>query len=578
MHDFSDTSWEELFDFLGLLPQSQLTRLSILPETSHYVLRALHCLKNSNPNGKESQNIAEQLKLVFPQLLSKKHADQSSPKQGSASRRKELQMYRRVPERTLPAKLHSPLAATVDNGKLCQYNKASIPITFSARKMTTRDMLTSVDYVLEDKRSAEQRPRTIKSVRLSNRSSAMKSRQSDRSFDYMFNLDPVMEFDITDSNIDVPDIPGPVKRIKPGRKYNKIMQAKIGTDSDETGEIPFSLQKLNVPLVSGMDVVRGFAFNVMPSGTQEIYLNYGESVPWDPYHLVVVPKIKRNPIHFVASKFGFVHIDPDGVSELQSFAGWCRDAAVFRIIRQFPVYREYLYRKMIKIWHGNVRLSKFSLSRKKIYNVGFRFHPSFMVTLWSINSLCKDLHSLQIHSITPLSSYRRESFLKIAKTSEESLLKYLSKFWEYASLALSDVRLETESRVLELETRISHMPFVSDIPISIQKQNHLKLETDLSEAVRRKGQLDKLTTSCQLIIKEHLIQMVELSVFRWLEIVLGKQFDEREMDRNDLSSAFTSSVTIITSSTLSMDIQCLFDSDLELDNDGQLTMECKVYV
>ena len=462
-------------------------------------------------------------------------------------------------------RFHSVTTCSLSKRELCTYSREKVPVTFSAKKITNRDILLSTDSVIEEQRVMEHQLKRIIPIPPPTRPHTSQGFHGNTQT--LPKLNPVLESDLcSPSPVHKCSASGVVMSIRPGIKMDRILQAKMSRQPNS--------DHFRVVLETGYDVVRTFALGAMPNTSQEVFLNYGESKPWDPYNLKVVPQINRNPDHYVATKFGFLHVYPDGESEQQSFAAWSRDSVVFHIIRQIPAFRDYLPRKMMKVWHGNVQWRKFVSARKMVYNVGFRFHPPFMITLWKINSLCNDLMSLDVHSVSPLKLYQEQEYLEIVKGSEKKLLKYLRKFLKYIEKIFSNAVFEIEARVLELETQKRHMPFVSDIPISIQKEGHLKLEEDLLESVSRRAQIDRLKQSCRHIVGHHLTEMAEISVRQWMDIVI-KHGEEEEGStaggRESRALSSNSGNTISRSVTPSRSrVPCLFTSDLKLSDTGNI--------
>ena len=454
--------------------------------------------------------------------------------------------------------------------ELCSYSKDNVPVTFLARKTTTQDIMLSTDDVIADKLAIEQISKRSVVPVLPER--LYTSQDLHRKYSKP-NLRPVLQSEVETPNL-TPRKPGYVRNIKPGRKLDRIFQAQF---TEQEFQDSFSLV-----LRTGQDVVRAYALGALPSGTQEIYLNYGESTPWNPYYLEVVPKIQANPDHFIATKFGLLHVYPDGESEHQSFAGWCRDATVFGIIQRIPIFRCYLTQKMLRQWHTNVRQARFMVVSTKVFNVGLRFYPSFMLALWKVNSLCTDLLSIETVSIIPMGCYNKQQYLEELETSFRKLLKYLKKFLRYVEHVLASLVSSTHTRVTELESRKRHMPFVSEIPISIQKEQHRKLEEDLQEAKHRREQLCYLKIASRHIIETHLVNLVEAGAKLWLTIVLrGHEIQSEEdssraileeMENDVLSFDTSSSESLVDKENRSalMYAPSLLQSELKLNDMGKI--------
>ena len=246
--------------------------------------------------------------------------------------------------------------------------------------------------------------------------------------------------------------------------------------------------RVQKPLVSPepqttYNIIEAFATGRLKSGAEAVYLNYSDSVPWNPYSLLVVPKTRINQEYFIISKFGILHVYPDGESDLQSFADWLKEAGLFTLISRISFFRLYLLRRGFARWYRNVRYNQFARIHSQISRTALRFFPTFAEGLLKIQSLSKELLAVAFHGMQPLGSYSPEAFEKTLQGSQVKAQRFLQRYFKYCRRVVGEAVEATQSRALELETEKRHQPFVSELPISIQKEKHVKLEKDLQVCV-----------------------------------------------------------------------------------------------
>ena len=240
------------------------------------------------------------------------------------------------------------------------------------------------------------------------------------------------------------------------------------------------------------DIIEAFATGRLKSGAEAVYLNYRDSVPWNPYSLLVVPKTRVDQEHFIISKFGVLHVYPDGESDLQSFADWLKEAGLFTLVSQMAFFRLYLLRKGFARWYRNVRYNQFARIHSQISRTGLRFFPNFAESLLKIRSLSEELLVVPFHSVQPLGGYSPEAFEISLQGSQARAQRLLQRYFKYCRRMVGEVIEASQSRALQLETEKRHQPFVSELPISIQKERHVKLEKDLQVSVSACKRIFKL--------------------------------------------------------------------------------------
>ena len=285
-------------------------------------------------------------------------------------------------------------------------------------------------------------------------------------------LQPVLESELDESwKHRLSHGPGPSPSEKTGPLRAQFQQ--------RTARVKKSLGSPEQKPQTAYDIIEAFATGRLKSGAEAVYLNYRDSVPWNPYSLLVVPKTRIDREHFIISKFGVLHIYPDGESDLQSFADWLKEAGLFTLVSQIPFFRLYLLRKGFARWYRNVRYNQFARIHSQISRTGLRFFPNFAEGLLKIQSLSQELLAVPFHSVQPLGGYTPEAFETTLQGSRAKAQRLLQRYFRYCRRVVAEVVEVSQSRALELETEKRHQPFVSELPISIQKERHVKLEKDL---------------------------------------------------------------------------------------------------
>ena len=553
----SDDDWNTLLLYLESLSPHQISELATTPETEHYILRSLNQIIQTRL---DSQNIVSRLTKLFPKLktevimanrtLHTQRDNKSKPHHSHSS-----------------DKIRRHNRSFTYNGTsckdLCSFDKNALPVTYQAHQLTSYDLLLSTNAVQRDALNLEISKRALlPTLPPRPHSSQGFYKEPKRKL-----LEPLFKSDFSPPTRQRRR--GPVKTLEPNSRVKRLLQVKLGRqlEIDESGQLV---------LQTAEDVLHAIATNSLPSVVQDIYLNFTNSIPWNPYQLQVVPKTQRDPEHFVASMFGILHVYSDGECEHQSFAGWSRDKIIFNLIKEIPIFRDYLPRKMLKQWHNKVRQTQYRRMQAKVFSVGLRFHRPFSLALWKINSLSYDLLSIDVHTLNITGRYSQDGYTNQLHLSQHKLLKYLQKYFRFVLKIVCEVIQSSHSRVLELETEKQHKPFVSDLPISIQKKQHLQLEEELDECRHRRGQLDMLQVLVEQIVSSHLISLVEKGAKQWVELIINKRISTKEDEGKELEREQSMTTSSINGSSDLEDevnkeelfVSCLLHTELELNEKG----------
>lgn len=506
---YSESSWREILDILDSLSSGKLTEISSRPEIEHYIRRTL----SLSPTGTDirTEEVSTTKEEVIKKLIEycDPHLTPEAIHVNTVSANREIRFELGAAKRKI--KRQRSLSYNVPRDPVYVYDKERIPVTFRARKLTTGDILFSCDKVKHETLLMELSKRPILPPDSRPKTTEGFSTYNDKPSSVF--LRPLYPSDFP------PIVPqrrrGPVKLVEPMEKVKSILCAQAG-GKEMNNDCHLRLQNAE-------DVIQAFATGSLPTTQQEVYMEFKDTVPWDPYQLRVIDKPRLHSLHFVATIFGILLVYPDGECEHRSFAEWHRDKYIFRAIRRIKFFREYLPRKTLKLWHQNASRAKYNRIRSSTYFSGARFHAPFLRLLQQINSLSRDMLSLRGNNISPSGSCTREEFSIYVRTNNKQLLKYFDKYFRYCLKVIKETVSNSHKYVEGLVAEKRHKPFVSELPISIQRRQHKQLEDDIENGYHRCNQLKELIKLVKEIVSSSVIVLIEDHVNQWLSVVMSER-------------------------------------------------------
>lgn len=503
-----------------------MKQLSQHPETRHYTKRAIkHAQKYSERL--EHVGIVSRLAKLFPEAV-KQLQNEELPCSYS---------YSDVKEKS-PRKPRHKRAATTDSEKLPEgsiysYTPSNLAATFRGPPVRLSDLSSAASKVSEEVSVVERDllhnvsliPVTRHSVHTNRdllvppgyKRSHHRSRSTPDHATYFKEeqlssyekplLDPLLTSEIKDEHFSRSDRNTlfPKTQVKSPRK--NINEGHLGGPSSS--------------LKNAYDVIEAFASGQLKSESESVYLNYTNRDKWNPYDLTIVSKTKVNSEHFVISKFGVLRVFPDETSDFQSFADWLREASLYTLLRKIPFLKHYLAKRVFRQWYRNVRFAQFARIHSQVSQVSIRFLPDFANALLKIQNLSEELLTVPFHHLSALSRYSQESFEHSLQGSQSKAQRFLQKYFKYCRRIVTGVIKSSQSRVLELETEKRHKPFVSDLPLSVQKEKHLKLEHDLKAAVYQESKLADFVCLAEHILYSCLLKLARQEAQSWSETALA---------------------------------------------------------
>jgi len=462
-----------LLDYFAQSSQDQLSFISKEPQFEHYLHRLVH---NEKKHGRDGY--IDKLRSFFPAEVTKC--------QGM-----DIPFLYQVHKSTLASKSQKPLhkrsVTEGDTNFLFKYKPSELPSSFKGDVVKLSDLQSAVWSVDKEMRNTAfdfDFTRPIKLAKKIRRSSESSGRPL---------LHPVYESTMKESDQTL------FPRKKPARKSLKVLPVYIHGH----------------PIQSAQDVIEAFASRKLKAESEFVYLNYTNSDKRMPYNLTVVPKNKVDPEHFVLSKFGIVCVVPNEASDMLTFSEWLREASLFMLLRQIPLFRDYKRKKALHQWHKATRLIKLWHLRTKINGLAIRYLPEFAETLFKIKKLSNELLTVPLHEFKPNGQYSLEEANDLFRRTRSVTNGHLNKYFKYCKRTVCEALDHTLEEVLRLEAEHKHQPFVSDLPISIQQQNQKVLKRDLDNALKRQGKLGEFAFLAEQIVSSCLLQVVQNAMKSW---------------------------------------------------------------
>ena len=518
-YSMSLSAWEKLLVYLeNTLSSSELDQLAKLPETQHYVHRTIkHVFKHANRLG--HMEIISRLSKLFPELV-EHFKDKELPFSYS---------YSHIPP---PKKHKHKRAATADSvgtPMLYSYHPTELPVTFRGPSVQLNELLPAANTVSSEFSTIQKNlahaypvlPQTRHSTRdilvpprqlashHRSRSTPVAAHGSNQQLLVPLTIAEVKDEHFLRSNKDT---------LFPKKKHRSPAKNMEGSCTSPTENMS-----------NAFEVIEAFATGQLKVESESIYLNYTNSDRWNPYDLTIVPKTKVQPEHFVISKFGILQVYPDETSDFQSFADWLREAALYKMLRKIPFLKYYLVQNALKQWYGNVRFAQYVRVHTQVSRVAIRFLPDFADALLKIQCLSEELLTISFQHLSPQLCYDQDSMEHSLQGSHLKAQRFLVKYFKYCRRIITEVVKSTHSRVIDFETDKRHKPFVSDLPLSVQKEKLLKLEHDLKAAKLQESKLANFIGLAERIVYVCLLTLSRQEARTWIETVITEDSDRASL-------------------------------------------------
>ena len=513
------SAWESLFHHLSELSSSDCRALAQQPDIRHYIARSV---QHAERDTAQSHQIVERLASLFPdevercqrEKLSVSYNLPTDDNSKHTGRRK-----RRRGRRERGVSLDSGLA------RLLTYHPDQVPVTFRGQDLQLNDLTRAAKAIAHEFSQQKRTPLYLPPAVHRHPPHTSLTLPQPSPDAHRPTLSPVYRWE-AGPGAKLSTTPTPaasqlnaVKRVH----FEKKTKAKKQTSSGPK-------------LCTAHDVIAAFATGSLQAGAESVYLNYAPTTPWNPYKLVVVPRTRTDPEHFIISKFGILHVHPDGSSDLQSFADWLWEEGLFSLCRQVPFFRQYLLRKSLWHWHRNVCYSHFVRLHAHVSKVALQFFPDFQEGLHKVHSLSTELLGIPTHTLSPRGNHSPEMFEKNVAATEAKVHRFLQRYIKYCQRVVLEVIEKTWSRAQELEEEKRHQPFVSDLPISVQTEKHAALDRSLNVARYRASRLGDFVKLAEQMVGSCLLLVARQAAREWVEHTLGLREGDRRTSLESLDT------------------------------------------
>ena len=499
-----------MIDYLSKLSESDRHELSTEPDIIHYMHRTLRYADNTELTDGHL-DIVQSLSTLFPGMVDQCRKEKSLsgsydlPLSTSVARSRHL---RRHQTRRRVVSLDSGLT------KLLRYSPEQIAATFRGPQLQLNELVQAASVVSQE-----------------------------LSLQTKTALSPTH----LPSHLQTSDAPVHYEIQKP--PLSPVYHCQLEADKERsTGarEVQFDKttkarneKPLESKLHTAYDVIAAFATGSLKAGAESVYLNSQPCSPWNPYNLIVVPKTRANPDHYLISKFGILHVQPGSSSDLQSFADWLREAGLFSLCQQIPYFKQFLLRKMFRCWFRNMCYRQFVRLYSEVDRVGLRFFPNFHEAVDKIHRLNTELLNIPTHTLKPLGGYSADALEKNAEEMEARTHRLLQRYFKYCKRVVSEAINTTRMQMEQLEEEKKHKPFVSDSPISVQVAQHVELEHKLGVARYRASRLPDFVRLAEQMMAGCLLQLARQSARGWVEGTLCLSSLNESLDTDDRGTSIT---------------------------------------
>ena len=519
-------AYKDLLDHLAHLPQDEIAKLIENPQFQHYLHRLVqHAVKHGGLNG-----LIEKLARYFPAAVAD-FKEKQLPISYSYSDL-DIRKDKRVSARTDANK--QPAVAS-SHPKLFRYDPVAIPATFRGQQVKLTDLdraafAVSTEIRISEKSAGSIRARkswTLEGGRCSaqgrsrqsgcsaqaSANTAFRSSAKDKSktkisseLSEISTLEPVLLSELKDPHFKV------------SNSGLSLFPEKERAAESARPQVP--LDKDELCLKSIYDVIDAFASGKLKSESDSVYLNYTFPDKWHPYDLTVTLKTKVRPEHLVVSKFGILFMHPDGESDFQTFAEWLREARMFTLVRHIPFFRDYKLKIAFHQWLRAVKFTKYKRVFFKIDTMAMRFLPTFLDALLKIKFLSEEFLTISFHHLIPLGAYSVEAFEHNLHRSQDAASQYLFKYFKYCKRLVCGTMKTVRSRAIELKVETQNQPFVSELPLSIQRKNHENLKGELKAATYRRDKLGDFVILAEQIVYSCLLESARQAADSWKRTLL----------------------------------------------------------
>ncbi|KAM8821378.1 dynein heavy chain domain-containing protein 1 [Eudromia elegans] len=259
------------------------------------------------------------------------------------------------------------------------------------------------------------------------------------------------------------------------------------------------------------------------------YLNVAPGGHLRPYELVLVPRHRAEPQHYVFSSLGVLHVHPAEGARSMTLAEWRRQAGLWQALRRLPLLRRCLERRAFASWRKKAKRRRVRRSREALGGRLLLAVPPFAAALLHVSRLLQELQA--VHWL-PQDDSTCFTFaaLQLKLVQENSRAQgLLRRFLVLSSAILELVRDDTYATVRALQKQVQGCRLcVSKESLYKERLRYEGLQRSLRRAeswLQRLGVLAKLTN---LLICQTLVSIVQQEVTGFVSRVLQADGTRRQ--------------------------------------------------
>ncbi|XP_038674896.1 dynein heavy chain domain-containing protein 1-like [Scyliorhinus canicula] len=284
---------------------------------------------------------------------------------------------------------------------------------------------------------------------------------------------------------------------------------------------PTSVERSVSEPLSGEDAVAILAKCSHLGKTKFYYLNIKPSPVFRPYDLIVVPKHKMDPEHYVFSTFGVLAISPGLGSEVMSLGDWQREAMLWRALTHIPFFKNYFLRRAFALWYRNMKREWMLKRRNVLWSRLLPAIPHFGAALLQISRLLQELQQVHWLPVQVTESQTVDGLMQLHDRRVAEASNLLEKFFNYCNFILQLVREDSykmiQDCVAQLELIIGN--FVKE-PVHVQRVHQEVAEKQLQEARQVTQNLGRLGALVSHMMMQNLITLAQDQVSNFVRDVL----------------------------------------------------------
>ena len=268
---------------------------------------------------------------------------------------------------------------------------------------------------------------------------------------------------------------------------------------------------------TGIQAVEYLVRHESSNMTKIWFLNQNMTDNYDPYDLIVVPRNRVCPEHFVISVFGVLHVKLAGQSELTSLGQWYREAVVFRTIRKINYFRNFIVSKAFAKWKKAAALLKFLKIRKQIEDHHLLGVPHMMSAILNVKSLLLEMHAVKLLPCDSLDCYTLIQFNQTVRGMLINAKKFIRKLYKHCQSILSKVEGDSKEYLLYCEMQVSQRTDNIKESMTVLRQRRNKQVKNLKVAKYIEEKLPSFARLIEIMLHQFLLCFISESIVKFVK-------------------------------------------------------------